>query len=103
MHSVVGRGLCLSSQTHAHAPETPASRPPPAATWDTPFFFARGADRMSALSRLLALSCGRVVATPRILTVSMINEYLVRGTRLFGTIFIALLWFGGGGGRLAVN
>lgn len=48
------------------------------ATWDTPLVFARGAERIRALARLIALPFSRVVATPRIVTVSMLNESVGR-------------------------
>jgi hypothetical protein len=48
------------------------------ATTDTPLFFARGSERARALTRLPALAFWRVRATPRLVTVSMVDEATVR-------------------------
>ncbi|KIZ04881.1 hypothetical protein MNEG_3081 [Monoraphidium neglectum] len=48
------------------------------AVWDTPLFFARGTERMRVLARGLGLPFWRVGTTPRLVTVSMVNDALGR-------------------------
>lgn len=53
---------------------------------DTPLLFARGAGRIKALSRLMALPFSRIVATPRVVTVSMVGDASARAGEAVGRI-----------------
>ncbi|KAI8471526.1 MAG: hypothetical protein J3K34DRAFT_520470 [Monoraphidium minutum] len=71
-------GLYDTAAFSPAAPDKILSRFVYNASWDTPLLFARGTDRVRALARGFALPFWRVTATPRLVTVSMINEALGR-------------------------